>query len=154
MKSFPSLMAGVLLAAAAQAGDVYIVTDAQGNRIYTDRPQTLPAQKAQMERTRAAAAEAEAAAAAAGPAQGSPGNESAAPTSQARQAEQARAEQSTSDDRAQRCIDAREHYQAVMKSRRLYEDTGDGQRRYLSSEEIDLSRADAKRTMDEFCGGP
>lgn len=151
MKSFPSLIAGLFLAVAAHGGDVYVVTDAQGNRVYTDRPQTLPAQKAAIERSRAA--EAEAAAATAGPAEGSPGEESAAPTSQARAAERARAEQATVDDRAQRCIEARKHYQDVMTSRRLYEDSGDGQRRYLTSEEIDLSRADAKRTMDEFCGG-
>ena len=30
---------------------MYVVTDAKGNRVYTDRPQTLPAQKAGIQST-------------------------------------------------------------------------------------------------------
>ena len=45
MKSMLTILAGLLLAGAAHGGDVYVVTDAQGNRSYTDRPQTLPAER-------------------------------------------------------------------------------------------------------------
>jgi hypothetical protein len=151
MKSLASLIAGLSLVMAAHAGDVYVVTDAQGNRVYTDRPQTLPAQKAAIERSRAAEAET---AAAAGQAPPADVPDAPQPPAQPTQPQgPAQPGPSTADDRAQRCIDARAHYQSVMKSRRLYEDSGNGQRRYLSSEEIDASRADAKRTMDEFCAG-
>ena len=54
---------------------------------------------------------------------------------------------------AKRCADARTRYQAVMSSYRLYEQGPDGERRYLDSAEIDAARADAKKVMDEFCGG-
>ena len=33
------------LAVTAQAGEVFVTKDAQGNPIYTDRPESLPAQK-------------------------------------------------------------------------------------------------------------
>ncbi len=39
-----------------------------------------------------------------------------------------------------------------MSSYRLYEEGPDGERRYLTSEEIDTARANAKKMMDEFCG--
>ncbi len=45
MKPFATLIAGVLLAGTAVAGDVYVTTDAKGNKIYTDTPQSIPAQK-------------------------------------------------------------------------------------------------------------
>jgi len=39
------LLAMALLAGPADAGDVYVSRDAKGNVIYTDTPQTIPAQK-------------------------------------------------------------------------------------------------------------
>ena len=38
-----------------------------------------------------------------------------------------------------------------MNAIRVYEEGPDGQRRYLSSEEIDTTRANARKAMDEFC---
>ena len=45
MKQTVTLVAALLVAAGAQAGDVYVTRDAKGNPIYTDTPQTLPAEK-------------------------------------------------------------------------------------------------------------
>ena len=45
MKQIAVVLAGILLAVAAHAGDVYVTKDAKGNTIYTDTPQTLPAEK-------------------------------------------------------------------------------------------------------------
>jgi hypothetical protein len=65
----------------------------------------------------------------------------------------AKAKQLSAEDKAKRCADARQRYQSYMDAHRLYEDGPDGQRRYLTSEEIDASRASAKQVMDQFCSG-
>jgi hypothetical protein len=151
MKPTVTLALALLLAAGAQAGDVYVTKDAQGRPIYTDTPATIPAQKIgiasastdpatvqkryadQMKQYAAEdAAEGKTAAAANDP---------------------AKAKQLTAEDKAKRCADARQRYQSYMDAHRLYEDGPDGQRRYLTSEEIDASRASAKQVMDQFCSG-
>ena len=45
MKSTVTVAAVLLVAAGAQASEVFKTTDPQGRPIYTDRPQTLPAQR-------------------------------------------------------------------------------------------------------------
>jgi hypothetical protein len=149
MKAMFTVIAGVLVAMTAYA-DVYVVTDAQGNRVYTDRPQTLPAERvnvATSETTQADAARAQqrmdtyAA------------EQTAAVAQQAKAAETTKAREETAEDRAKRCVQARERYQASMNAIRLYEEGPDGQRRYLSSKEIDAARTDARQAMDTFCAG-
>jgi len=66
-------------------------------------------------------------------------------------AEIAKASTLSAEDRAKRCVEARQRYQNYMEAMRLYEEGDDGQRRYLDSEGIDAARANAKKTMDEFC---
>jgi hypothetical protein len=151
MKLILTFAAGLLLAAAAQAGDVYVTKDAKGNRVYTDRPQTLPAEKAGIESASTDPTEVEAryeeemkryAA------DDASATKAAATASDAKKAAALKAE-----DKAQRCVEARKRYQASMESYHLYVVGPDGQRQYLDSAEIDRVRADAKRSMDEFCGG-
>jgi hypothetical protein len=151
MKPTVTLALALLLAAGAQAGDVYVTKDAQGRPIYTDTPATIPAQKVgiasastdpatvqkryadQMKQYAAEDASASKAAAGAD--------------------DPAKAKQLSAEDKAKRCADARQRYQSYMDAHRLYEDGPDGQRRYLTSEEIDASRASAKQVMDQFCSG-
>jgi hypothetical protein len=60
----------------------------------------------------------------------------------------------TAEDRAKRCIEARQRYESYMTARRLYEPgSTEAERRYLDSAEIDAARANAKQTMDELCSG-
>jgi hypothetical protein len=59
----------------------------------------------------------------------------------------------TAEDKAKRCTDARQRYQTMMDSQKLYEQDPNGERRYLDSAEIDAARANAKQVMDEFCSG-
>lgn len=151
MKPTVTLALALLLAAGAQAGDVYVTKDAQGHPIYTDTPATIPAQKVgiasastdpatvqkryadQMKQYAAEDASASKAAAGAD--------------------DPAKAKQLSAEDKAKRCAEARQRYQSYMDAHRLYEDGPDGQRRYLTSEEIDASRASAKQVMDQFCSG-
>jgi hypothetical protein len=65
-----------------------------------------------------------------------------------------KAQEMTAEDRAKRCIEARQRYESYMNARRLYEPgTAEGERRYLDSAEIDAARANAKQAMDELCSG-
>lgn len=148
MKAMLTVLAGLLLAAAAQGGEVYVVTDTQGNRVYTDRPQTLPAERIKMATSETTTADA----ARAQQRMDAYAAQEAADEAQAVQAAQAgKARELTAEDRAQRCVEARERYQASMNAIRLYEEGPDGERRYLSSEEIDAARANARQAMDTFC---
>lgn len=151
MKSTVTLAFTLLLAAGAQAGDVYVTKDSQGRNVYTDTPQTIPAQKVGIASTSTDSAAVQqryseqmqryAA-------------EDAAEQKDASAAEDASKEkQLTAEDKAKRCTDARQRYQTYTESYRLYEQTPDGQRRYLTSEEIDAARAGAKQVMDQFCAG-
>jgi hypothetical protein len=150
MKPTLTLLAALLLAGTAGAGDVYVTRDSQGIPVYTDTPDAIPAEKLGIrsassdpaevkarydeEMKRASAEEAERAKSAA----------AATAASQAREL--------TAEDRAKRCLQAREHYQAISGSYRVYEEGPGGERRYLSSEEIDAGRISAKQSMDELCG--
>jgi len=151
MRAMMLLLAAALVAGTAGAGDVYVTRDAKGNLIYTDRPQTLPAQKAGIESTSTDPAEVQArydeqmkryAA------EGAAGARSAATAADAKKAAAL-----TAEDRAKRCVQARQRYDAAMQSYHLYVIGPDGERRYLDSAEIDATRADAKKVMDELCGG-
>jgi tRNA A37 threonylcarbamoyladenosine modification protein TsaB len=145
MKRIPIIAVCTLLAWSAAASDVYVVTDSKGNRVYTDRPEQLPAEKVIV---RASPADT----AAAQRATNTPGT---APPSTSRSAagNATQAEQLTADDLAKRCADARRRYEVAMNSSRLYEQAPNGERRYLAPEEINAARINAKQTMDTFCGG-
>lgn len=151
MRRMQAFIAGLLLSGVALAGEVYVTRDASGNMVYTDRPATLPAEKIGVRSNSTDPAEVQ-----------SRYDEQmqkyavdrdAAAKSKAQAAETAKAREVTADDRAKRCVEARNRYEATLNAIRLYEEGPDGQRRYLSSEEIDGARADAKKTVDEFCAG-
>lgn len=147
MKQILVIASCALLAWSASASDVYVVTDAKGNRVYTDRPERLPAEKIGIQSAPAPANRSIAAGNAA---------ESTATTGDRAAADPGtatRAKELTAEDLAKRCADARHRYEVAMNSSRLYEQQPDGERRYLTSEEIVAARINAKQTMDTFCGG-
>jgi len=150
MKSTVMVAGLLLLAMGTQASEVYRTTDSQGRPIYTDKPQSLPAERIGVKTSTTDPAEAQrrldqemkqiA------------GADAAAADSAAKAADAQKARELTAEDRARRCQDARQRYESYQNARRLYEPgETEGERRYLSSEEIDAARADAKRLMDEFC---
>ena len=53
--------------------------------------------------------------------------------------------------RDQQCAAAQEQYKKLIEGRRIYKTGADGERQYLTSEEIDTQRADAKREVDATC---
>jgi hypothetical protein len=147
-----ALLASLAMVAAAQAGEVFMTKDAQGNTVYTDRPESLPAKKVAVatrstdnaavqqqytEKMQANATSEQAKAEAA---------------KQAGEAKQAK--EMTAADKAKRCLDARNRYEQVMNAQRLFEPgEKEGERRYLDAKEIDAARAAHKKAMDDFCSG-
>jgi hypothetical protein len=147
------VVATLLMAAAGtHAGEVYKSTDAQGRPIYTDKPPTLPAQKLNVQSATTDVVEVQQRYEAEMKQYGAADQAAADATKKA--ADARKAQEMTAEDRAKRCIEARQRYESYMNARRLYEPgSTEGERRYLDSAEIDAARANAKQTMDELCGG-
>jgi hypothetical protein len=152
MRPIVTFLAGLLITGAAVAGDVYVTKDAKGVPVYTDRPDTLPANRVGIKSDSTDDAEVETRY----QEQMSryTAEDEAAKAAAAKAADDAKAKATTAEDKAKRCADARQRYEAYMNAIRLYEQpaTG-GERRYLTNEELDKARANAKQTMDEFCAG-
>jgi len=150
MQRLSVLLAALAVLGSAQANEVFVTKDAQGRPIYTDRPESLPAQKVkvasgttdtvEVQRQYEEKMQANAAA-------------EKTQADAAKQATEAKAaKELTAADKAKRCLDARARYEQVMTAQRLYEPgETEGERRYLDSKEIDEARASTKKAMDEFC---
>ena len=60
-------------------------------------------------------------------------------------------EQDVAAARAKQCADAQERYRKLIEGRRIYRPGKEGEREYLSSEEIDSARLNAKSDIDAIC---
>jgi Domain of unknown function (DUF4124) len=147
----PLLLGSVtaLVLAAPAVADVYKFKDDKGNVLYTDKPSTLPAERLNVhsQRTDVVAVQARQ------DAENKRLQESAGSRDQtaAQRNDQQEAAQLTAKDKAERCTKARERYDAYMNSQKLYQQQANGERRYLTSEELDAARASAKASMDVMC---
>jgi DNA helicase IV len=143
-----TLATSVLLAVQAHA-DVYKYKDEEGNVLYTDKPATLPAERlnVQSQKTDVVAAQTRQDADMKRMQDADKSRQQA--TNQQR--EQQQAGQLDAKDKAEKCTQARGRYDKYMNSQKLYTQEANGERRYLSSEELDAARASAKATMDVLC---
>jgi hypothetical protein len=57
-----------------------------------------------------------------------------------------------SNAKAKQCKEAQERYQRYIESRRLFRETKDGKREYLTDKELAEARVRAKQSVDESCG--
>jgi hypothetical protein len=142
----------LLVLGSVQASEVFVTKDAQGRPIYTDRPDSLPAQKVHVasQSTDTVAVQQQY--------DEKMKSHSDADKAKAEAAKKAvdsqQAKELSAADKAKRCQESRTHYQNMMNARRLYEPGSTGEdRRYLDSNEIDAAREDAKKVMEEFCTG-
>lgn len=143
------------VATAADEGVVYLWVDKDGTPHYEDRPpENAEALKDAKElNLRFKLTDAHAVAAE---------NERKAELSDAakiRESQQAEDKSAEEQDRAQvaserekGCNEAKARLQKYDTAHRLYRPGPDGQRIYLSDEEIDAARADARKTVDQWCG--
>ena len=148
------LLCAVLLAWSGLASAVvYKWIDAQGKVQYGDRPPDgVHAQIVEgLGNNRSARSEPSrpASAASSQPARSAP---------QAKSAQDDGIKKAVDDDVAQvkekQCADAQARYKNLIEGRKLYKAGADGERQYLTSEEIDAERLNAKRDVDTTCNSP
>lgn len=144
MRHLATLLAGILFGSMAGAGDVYVTTDAKGQRIYTDIPQTVSAQKVEIHSQSMDPAAAEQDHSPDSTRYAQKGN--ATPSAAAQQAAPAMAE-----DRAARCAEVRLRYEMLMSSLRVYTLGPNGEQNFLTVEQISEERSNAKQFLDKFC---
>ena len=132
----------------ASASDVYKYTDDKGNVLYTDKPRTLPAERLNIQSTKA---DPTALARQADDLKRMQDADAARKQAASQQTNQNDASQMNAKDRAERCTKARNRYDTYMNSRKLFEEPKPGERRYLTSEELDAARASAKANMESWC---
>jgi hypothetical protein len=128
---------------------VYKWVDAQGKLQYGDRPpdgvhaEVVELLIAHPGSTRSAPAAA---------AQAPPGARTAPDKLSPKEAADKKAvDQDVSQTRDKQCTEAQERYQKLIEGRRMYKVGADGERQYMSSEEIDTERLNAKREIDNIC---
>ncbi len=131
------------LAGTAVAGEIYKDVDKDGTPIYTDRP---PRPGAQPLDIRSRPTDPERVAAERARLLGT--NEPDAPPPPAEDAPDPEAEAAA---RAEQCRLARERAQTYANAQRLYEPLPDGGRRYLTDEELDRARDEARQAIVRFC---
>jgi hypothetical protein len=56
--------------------------------------------------------------------------------------------------REKQCADAQERYKKLIEGRHIYKTGDNGERVYLSSQEIDDERINAKKDIDDVCNNP
>jgi hypothetical protein len=142
------LLCAILLAwSAAASAVVYKWVDAQGKVQYGDRPPDgVHAEVVELLGTHA-----------------SRGNSAPSPSvsraaSPLNDPSPSQTKKTVDDDVAQtrdkQCAEAKENYRKLIEGRRLYKTGENGERQYLTSEEIDSERQNAKRDVDNICNSP
>lgn len=142
---FAALLAWSGLASAV----VYKWTDAQGKLQYGDRPPDgVHAVVVELLGTHAATARN----ASTAPAQAPPAARTAAVNPTPKDAEDRKAvDQDVAKTRDKQCTEAQDRYKKLIEGRRLYKAGPDGERQFMTSEEIDTERLNAKRDVDGIC---
>ena len=152
MKSIVTIVAALALLGSAHAGEVFVTKDATGQVIYTDRPESLPAQKLKI--TSKSTDAVDVANRYDTDVKGRAAADAAAASDAKKAADAKQAREMTALDKAKRCEESRQRYEHYMNAQRLYEPgESEGERHYLDDDEITAARVNAKNTMDEFCAG-
>jgi len=135
-----------LLPLSAIAAEVYVSVGDDGQIIYSDRPTGSEAVEVLEIRTgpRAAATQPVRAAVTAAPA------EAPAPAADAPLVAEVQRE-ATPEERAANCAIVRQRSDSYSAAYRIYRDEPDGERHYLTAEEIDEARAKVAAEVAEWC---
>jgi hypothetical protein len=144
-----ALLAGGIVAA-AEEGTVYRWIDRDGTPHYQDRPpEGAPAEELNLRYRLTDPAALQAAA------RSKSEVDEAAALREGQQAGDAAAEAAARAEvkrqRETNCKQARERLEKYNTAHRLYKPGADGERQYLTDEETDKARAEARRTVDEWC---
>jgi Domain of unknown function (DUF4124) len=128
---------------------VYKWTDAQGKLQYGDRPPDgVHAVVVEMLGTHPASARV----AAPSTAQSAPAARVAAGTPTPKELDDKKAvDQDVAQARDKQCTDAQDRYKKLIEGRHIYKTGPNGERQFMTSEEIDTERLNAKRDIDNIC---
>jgi Domain of unknown function (DUF4124) len=142
-------IAAYALTAQSACADVYEYKDEKGNKLYTDKPRTLPAQRLDIktQKTDTVAVQARTDA----DLKRMQEADKARRQGSGAASDQQQASELSAKDKAERCTKARERYDSYMNSQRLYETLPNNERRYLSDAELDAARNSAKVSMETLC---
>ena len=137
---FAALIAWSSLASAV----VYKWTDAQGKLQYGDRPPDgVHAEVVQLLGTHPSTGRIASSTPAQAPAVANP---------TPKDAEDKKAvDQDVAQVKDKQCTEAQDRYKKLIEGRRLYKAGPDGERQFMTSEEIDTERLNAKRDVDQIC---
>jgi hypothetical protein len=138
-----------LMSLTAAAGDVYRSVDSQGHVQYSDTP-SPGAELVHTQNLRGAPAQ-PAAQTGAKPGDAKPAT--AGPTNPATADAQRALQTDVEQVRAEQCRKAQDSYQQAIQARRVYKPGADGEREYLSDEEADQVRLNARLEMEAACKG-
>jgi uncharacterized protein DUF4124 len=143
-----------LMSLTATAGDVYRSVDAQGHVQYSDTP-TPGAElvHTQVPRSASAPPSANLGTAPATPKPLDAKTGTASPTNPATADAQRALHNDVEQVRADQCQKAQDSYQQAIQARRVYRPGADGEREYLSDEEADQVRLNARLEMEAACKG-
>ncbi len=145
------LLLWLLAATQVAATTVYRTVDKEGNVQYSDRPEGADTEELTIRIQRASAPAAATAPEAAGEAAGRGAKEAAAEPAGPTPEQLAEETERQAQRRAENCEIARDRAQRFAISHRIYRALPDGEREYLSSEEIDEARARADADVQEWC---
>ena len=137
----------VFVATVVHGAEVYRSTDANGTVVYSDRPQDNRSVYIYIP-TPGSSAAAQRPVVAGQP--GAPG-QTVEPPLVADGAPVPRSQQERNAERAQNCTVARQRLQTYTVSRRLYRELPNGEREYLSDDQIDEARARAAADVETWC---
>jgi hypothetical protein len=144
---FAALIAWSGLASAV----VYKWVDAQGKVLYGDRPPDgVHAEVVELLGTHASSnnsARPAAAPASSSSTQPKPATGATPPKDDAQRS----VDEDVAATREKQCTDAQDRYKKLIEGRKIYKSGADGEREYLTAEQIDTERVNAKREIDTIC---
>lgn len=130
------------------AGQIYKWTDEEGNVHFTDKPVDGEAERVAIRSKRTDSAAVQAQVNARAEAAAKKAEEQAAAAPQGPTEEELAAQAA---DRAKKCASYRERLQRFVQSRRIYREDENGERVYLSEEEMQEARERVENQVQEYC---
>jgi Domain of unknown function (DUF4124) len=141
---------GSFALAASQQGTVYLWVDKNGTPHYEDRPNEAVDSKEMNIRYQLSNPQAQA-----GANQKKADVADAAKTREKQDAADKSKDktvaQQTTDERNENCKAAKERLEKYETAHKLYKPMPNGERQYLNDQDIDAARAEARKTVDEWC---
>lgn len=153
-------LAGALAYAPPSEANVYKWKDPAGIVHYTDKPPPADGVLISIEQTansRRNESQSSSYSSSSSSSSPSASSRAPAPTDPLTPGAQARLRASVQNDvaavQSEQCKQAKERYQTYVTSRRLFKEGPNKERVYLNDQELEEARLNAKREMDEVCGG-